>query len=54
VYECSEIAGSPLGSPIAADYVSCEARRRTYSERDTWPEELFEIKWDYHIFGTMA
>jgi hypothetical protein len=27
VYECSEIAGSPQGSPPAADYVGCEAER---------------------------
>jgi hypothetical protein len=29
VCECSEIAGSPQGSPPAADYVGCEARRMT-------------------------
>jgi hypothetical protein len=51
VYNCSEIAGSPQGSPPAADYVGCEARR---SERETGTEELCEIKWDYHIVGTMA
>ncbi len=54
VYECSEIAGSPQGSPLAADYVSCEARRRTCSQRETGTEELCEIKWDYHIVGTTA
>jgi hypothetical protein len=25
VYKCSEISGSPQGSPPAADYVGCEA-----------------------------
>jgi hypothetical protein len=55
VYECSEIAGSPQPPPPpAADYVSCEARRRTYSERETGTEELCEIKWDYHIVCTTA
>ncbi len=54
VYKCSEIAGSPHGFPPAADYVSCEAGRRTYSECETGAEELCEIKWDYHIVGTMA
>jgi hypothetical protein len=54
VYECSEIAGSPQGSPPAADHVGCEARRRTCSERETGTEELCEIKWDYHTVGMMA
>jgi hypothetical protein len=49
VYECSEIAGSPQGSPPAADYVGCEAGRRTCRERETRTEELCEIKWDYHM-----
>jgi hypothetical protein len=44
VYECSEIAGSPGFHP-AADYVGCEAGRRTCSERETGTEELCEIKW---------
>jgi hypothetical protein len=51
LYECSEIAGAPQGSPPAAYYVGCEARRRTFSERETGTEELGEIKWDYHIGG---
>jgi hypothetical protein len=34
VYKCSEIAGSPQGSPPSADYVGCEAGRRTCSERE--------------------
>jgi hypothetical protein len=51
VYECSEIAGSSQGFPPAADYVGCEAGRRTCSERER-TEELCEIKWDYHIVGT--
>jgi hypothetical protein len=50
----SEIAGSPQGSPLAEDYVGCEARRRTCSERETETEELCESKWDYHIVGTIA
>jgi hypothetical protein len=54
VYECSEIASSPQGSPPAANYVGCEAGRRTCSERETRTEELCEIKWDYHIASTMA
>jgi hypothetical protein len=54
VYECSEIAGSPQGFPPAADYVGCEAGRRTCSERETRTEELCEIKWDYHIVGLAA
>ncbi len=54
VYECSVIAGSPQGSPPAADYVSCEAERRTCSERETRTEELCEMKWDYQIVGTTA
>ncbi len=36
--ECSEIAGS-RGLPPEADYVGCEAKRRTSSERKTWTEE---------------
>jgi hypothetical protein len=49
--ECSEIASSPQGYPPTANYVSCEAGRRTCSERETRTEELCEIKWDYHIDG---
>jgi hypothetical protein len=52
--ECSEITGSQQGSPPAANYVGCEARRRTCSEHETWTEELCEIKWDFHIVGTTA
>jgi hypothetical protein len=48
------IAGSPQGSPLAADSVGCEAGRGTCSERETGTEELCEIKWDYHIVGTRA
>jgi hypothetical protein len=33
-WEWSEIAGSPQGSPPAADSVSCEAGRETCSERE--------------------
>jgi hypothetical protein len=40
--------------PPAADYVGCEAGRRTCSERETGIEELCEIKWDYLIVGTTA
>jgi predicted heme/steroid binding protein len=54
VYECSEIAGSPWGSPPAAHYVGYEAGRKTCSERETRTEELCEIKWDYPIVGTTA
>jgi hypothetical protein len=54
VYECSEIAGSLQGSPQAADYVGCEAGRRTCSEHETRTEKLREIKWDYHIVSTTA
>jgi hypothetical protein len=54
VYECSDIAGSPQGSPPAADYVGCEAGRRTFRVRETGTEELCEIKWDYHIVDTTA
>jgi hypothetical protein len=54
VYECSEIAGSAQSSPPAADYVGCKAGRRTCSERETGTGKLCEIKWDYHIVGTMA
>jgi hypothetical protein len=43
VYEYSEIAGSPQGSPLAADYVCCEAGRRTCSKCETGTEELYEI-----------
>jgi hypothetical protein len=52
VYECSEIAGFPQGSPLAADYVSYEAGRKTCSEHETGTGKLCEIKWDYHIVGT--
>jgi hypothetical protein len=41
--ECSEIAGSPQGSPPAADCVGCEAGRTTCSERETGREELCEF-----------
>jgi hypothetical protein len=34
--------------------MQCEVGRRTYSEHETGIEELCEIKWDYHIVGTMA
>jgi hypothetical protein len=44
VYECSEIAGSRQGSPQAADFVGCEAGRRTCSERETGTGKLYEIK----------
>jgi hypothetical protein len=44
--ECSEIAGSSQGSPPAADYVSCEAERRTCSEHENGTEALCEINWD--------
>jgi hypothetical protein len=54
VYECSEIAGSLQSSPTAADYVGCEAERRTCSEHETRTEELCEMKWVYHIVGAMA
>ncbi len=54
VYECSKIAGSPQGSPPAADNVGCVAGRRTCRERETGTEELCEIKWDYHIVSTKA
>jgi hypothetical protein len=54
VYECSEIVDSPQGSHLAAEYVSCEAGRRTCSECEIGTEELCEIKWDYHIVGTRA
>ncbi len=42
VCECSEIAGSPQGSPPAADYVGYKAGRRTCSEHETGTEELCE------------
>jgi hypothetical protein len=42
------------GSPPAADYVGCEAGRRTCSKHETGKEELCEIKRDYHIVGTTA
>jgi hypothetical protein len=38
------IAGSPQGSPPAADYVGCEAGRRTRIKHETGTEELCEIK----------
>ncbi len=47
--ECSEIAGSPHGSSLAADYVSCETGRRTCNKCETGIEELCEIKEDYNI-----
>jgi hypothetical protein len=43
---------APSPPPPTADYVRCEAGRR--SDRVTRTEELCEIKWDYHIVGTMA
>ncbi len=49
-----KIAGSTQGSPPAADYVGCEAGRRTCRERQTRTGKLCEIKWDYHIVGTTA
>jgi hypothetical protein len=54
LHKCSKIAGSPQGSPPAADYVGCEAGSRTCSECETRTEELCEIKWDHHIVGTTA
>jgi hypothetical protein len=35
-----EVAGSPQGFPPTADYVGCEARRRTCSERETGTKKL--------------
>jgi hypothetical protein len=52
--DCSEIAGSPQGSPVEADYVGCEAGRNACSKRETRTEEPCEIKWDYHIVSTKA
>jgi hypothetical protein len=54
VCEYSEIAGSPQGSPTAANYVSCEARRRTCSERMSELRqqlESFTSRNFLHIFG---
>ncbi len=53
VYEFSEIANSPQGSH-PADFVGCEAGRRTCSQHEIGTEELCEIKWDYHIVGMTA
>ncbi len=39
------IVFGPKYRPLA----SCKAGRRTFSEHETGPEELCEIKWDYHI-----
>jgi hypothetical protein len=39
-WEWSEIAGSPQGSPPAADSVGCEAKMETCCERETGTEEL--------------
>jgi hypothetical protein len=50
--ECSEIAGSPQGSPPAADSVGCEAGRKTCSKLETRTEELCEIKSAFHIVNT--
>jgi hypothetical protein len=47
--ERSEIAGSPQGSPPAANYFGCEAGRRTCSKRETGTEELCEIKSAYTL-----
>jgi hypothetical protein len=41
-------------SPQAANYIGCEARRKTCSKRETGTEELCEIKWDYHIVSMKA
>ncbi len=38
----------------AADYVGCEAGRRTCSKHETGTEELCEIKWDYQILSMKA
>jgi hypothetical protein len=54
VDKCSKIAGSPQGSPLAADYVGGEAGRRTCSERETSIEELCEIQWVYHVVSRIA
>ncbi len=53
-WESCEIAGSPQGSPPAADSVGCEARRETCSECETGTGKLCEIKRDCHIVGTRA
>ncbi len=61
VCECTELCVNALrlqalhrAPPSAADYVSCEAGRRTCSKRETRTEELCEIKWDYNIVGMTA
>jgi hypothetical protein len=51
VYKCGEIAGSSQGSPPAVT-MSVVKTGRTCSEHETGTEELYEIKWDYHIVAT--
>jgi hypothetical protein len=52
-WEWSEIAGSPQGSPPAADSVGCEAGMGTCSENETGTEELCDpVHPGLHIVGT--
>ncbi len=54
VYECSEIAGSPQGSPLQEPTVSVVKLEGGPAASMKPGQKLCEIKWDYHIVGTTA
>jgi hypothetical protein len=52
LWESCEIAGSPQGSPPAADFLGCETRRETCSERETGTGKLCDqVDLGVHIVG---
>jgi hypothetical protein len=51
--ECSEIAGSPQGSPQQPTMQVVKSEGGPAASVKPG-EELCEIKWDYHIVGTTA
>jgi hypothetical protein len=53
VYECSEIAGYPQGSPPAAEMSVVKPEGEPAASVKPGQKSC-EIKWDYHIVGTTA
>ncbi len=54
VYESSEIAGAPQGSPQQLTMLVVKPEGGPTSEHETGTEELCEIKRDCHIGSVMA
>jgi hypothetical protein len=54
VYECSEIAGLPRGSPQQPTMLVVKPEGGSAGNVKPGKEELCEIKCDYNIVGVMA